>query len=456
MRLLLVVAMVGVLAVSYLLWWSGPSPTHGTDQADPPDAIDVPVQLNIAPGGDPGNLAPALHLPTNMLLTFVVEPDEEEPEEPPYYVLDGTSPFVDIVKRRPNVDLAQKEQDGDWALQFSDTGFMSGFSVSVSFSGHIAGDGSGITGLYTVSGSALGSNTVTYQIKAKPPGATPATSTPFPSSTATATSTATRTPTPTPTLTPTPGAVKRNVAVSLLADPLNLQAQIQMPSNISLNIQVLEGGQVDMIVITGVAPWVNLTGNLVQGGFFNATGFGTVAGVSGVLCELNGTYNPATPSFTGTLNMGTNGLLGSTVSYTLALKAGTPPPTATSPGSTVAPTATRTPTRTITPTPTGTITPGGSLTAVPTATRTPTPGPPTITPTPTRQPYGSGDVNKDGRVDSIDALLVLQFTAGEIDLGQRFFNADTNQDGDVTSIDATLILQRVAGRIPSLPIPRPS
>lgn len=82
----------------------------------------------------------------------------------------------------------------------------------------------------------------------------------------------------------------------------------------------------------------------------------------------------------------------------------------------------------------------------PTPTRTPT-----RTATPTRTPTlekALGDVNGDGQVNSIDALLALQFVAGLIGSAP---NADTNEDGSVNSIDALLILQLVAGLIDSLP-----
>ena len=85
----------------------------------------------------------------------------------------------------------------------------------------------------------------------------------------------------------------------------------------------------------------------------------------------------------------------------------------------------------------------------PTPTATPTP-----TPTPTR-PHG--DVNKDGLVDSIDATLLLQWTAGLLlphpGPGPQFLlaSADVNEDSRVDAIDAVLILQFHAGLIDSLP-----
>jgi hypothetical protein len=65
---------------------------------------------------------------------------------------------------------------------------------------------------------------------------------------------------------------------------------------------------------------------------------------------------------------------------------------------------------------------------------------------------GPGDVDCSGSVSSVDALLVLQFTAG---LGGSLpcqQNGDVNRDGMVNAIDAELILQYVAGLIHSLPV----
>jgi hypothetical protein len=94
-------------------------------------------------------------------------------------------------------------------------------------------------------------------------------------------------------------------------------------------------------------------------------------------------------------------------------------------------------------TPTATPTP-------PTATRTPTetpaPVPPTWTPTP--RP-GDGDCDHNGSTTSLDALYVLQYTAGLIPHPGGC--ADTNQDGVTNAIDVSLILQYVADFISSLP-----
>ncbi len=56
-----------------------------------------------------------------------------------------------------------------------------------------------------------------------------------------------------------------------------------------------------------------------------------------------------------------------------------------------------------------------------------------------------GDVNDDGRVNSIDATLMLQYIAGLIrDLPNRP-SADVNGDGTINAIDVLLILQHSAG-----------
>ena len=62
-------------------------------------------------------------------------------------------------------------------------------------------------------------------------------------------------------------------------------------------------------------------------------------------------------------------------------------------------------------------------------------------------------MNDDGRVNAIDALLIVQFDA---DLLPQLLNppsADVNLNGHVNSIDAALILQYVAGLLRTLPPP---
>jgi hypothetical protein len=75
------------------------------------------------------------------------------------------------------------------------------------------------------------------------------------------------------------------------------------------------------------------------------------------------------------------------------------------------------------------------------------------TPTPTRTPTPgvAGDANCSGRVDSVDAAVMLQFIArllGSLSCRQ---NADVNRDGTVDSRDVALVLQFVAGLLNRLP-----
>ena len=88
-----------------------------------------------------------------------------------------------------------------------------------------------------------------------------------------------------------------------------------------------------------------------------------------------------------------------------AFEAGTPPTETPTP--TTTPTATPTPLPSDTPTPTDTPPPGATATPTPTDTL-----PPTSTPTPFDTDVEVGDANCDGRINSIDAALVLQHVAG--------------------------------------------
>lgn len=67
-----------------------------------------------------------------------------------------------------------------------------------------------------------------------------------------------------------------------------------------------------------------------------------------------------------------------------------------------------------------------------------------------------GDANCDGNVDSIDAALALQYSAGLVPSLPCMENADVNGDGSVNSIDGALVLQYVAGLLPSLGPPQAS
>ena len=60
-------------------------------------------------------------------------------------------------------------------------------------------------------------------------------------------------------------------------------------------------------------------------------------------------------------------------------------------------------------------------------------------------PSELGDVNCDGRVNSVDAALILQYDARRISSLDCPQNADMNDDGRINSVDAAIILQIEAG-----------
>ncbi len=78
--------------------------------------------------------------------------------------------------------------------------------------------------------------------------------------------------------------------------------------------------------------------------------------------------------------------------------------------------------------------------------------PPTNTPTrtPVTPAKACGDVNDDGRVNSVDAALILQLEARLISSVANRPSGDVNGDGRVNSVDASLILQFEARLITSL------
>lgn len=85
---------------------------------------------------------------------------------------------------------------------------------------------------------------------------------------------------------------------------------------------------------------------------------------------------------------------------------------------------------------------------------TPAPPPEPAQPPPTPDPTGpipTGDANCDRYVNSIDALLMLQLTAGLISSLPCQQEADADGDGQITAIESALILQFVAGLLPALP-----
>lgn len=56
--------------------------------------------------------------------------------------------------------------------------------------------------------------------------------------------------------------------------------------------------------------------------------------------------------------------------------------------------------------------------------------------------YTLGDVNDDGKINSTDALLVLQYAVNTVSLDSaQQMAADVNRDGKINSTDALLILQ---------------
>ncbi len=66
-------------------------------------------------------------------------------------------------------------------------------------------------------------------------------------------------------------------------------------------------------------------------------------------------------------------------------------------------------------------------------------------------PYTIGHVNDDGKVNTLDAVRILQYVAKKVTLTEaQMLAADTNKDGRVNTLDAVRILQFVAKKIPSL------
>ena len=63
---------------------------------------------------------------------------------------------------------------------------------------------------------------------------------------------------------------------------------------------------------------------------------------------------------------------------------------------------------------------------------------------------GLGDLDCDGFINSIDALLILQFKAF-IHVSACPWNGNIDNNDTVDSIDAALLLQFIAGLISTLP-----
>jgi hypothetical protein len=92
---------------------------------------------------------------------------------------------------------------------------------------------------------------------------------------------------------------------------------------------------------------------------------------------------------------------------------------------------------------------GPCATATPTASDTPTAtNTPMPTSTATPPTKACGDVNDDGHVNSVDAQLVLQYSAGLVTTLANMPSADVNSSSGVNPVDAALILQVEAGLIP--------
>ena len=62
-------------------------------------------------------------------------------------------------------------------------------------------------------------------------------------------------------------------------------------------------------------------------------------------------------------------------------------------------------------------------------------------------------MNDDGYVNSVDALLIIQYDAELLDTLENPRSADVNQSGRINSIDAALVLQYTAGLLDELPPP---
>jgi hypothetical protein len=218
------------------------------------------------------------------------------------------------------------------------------------------------------------------------------------------------------------------VLMNVLTDPAGHAPFIQMPHEIKLTL--VPSGFEDAFL--GPAPFVPVDNDVDKDAFgefeVNMTGSGTVAGHQDIEVSLTGLINDE-GDFVGVYTMGEDGDLpgGQPIEYQVKLNPSSPP-------------VTFTPQPTATPTPT---------LAGPTSTPAPPTSTPAGTPTATAPPSTPiGDANGDGTVNSIDAAIVLQYTAALIGPPS---NSDVNGDSSITAVDAALILQYDAGLIDSLP-----
>ncbi len=67
--------------------------------------------------------------------------------------------------------------------------------------------------------------------------------------------------------------------------------------------------------------------------------------------------------------------------------------------------------------------------------------------------YAFGDINRNGGINSIDAVLTLNYASGLIELDEEQQKlADVNGDGKINSTDAVLILNKASGNILRFPV----
>jgi hypothetical protein len=82
----------------------------------------------------------------------------------------------------------------------------------------------------------------------------------------------------------------------------------------------------------------------------------------------------------------------------------------------------------------------------------PTPDPtPVATTAPTSVPGAKGDVNGNGAVDIVDALLIAQYYVGLNPAGFIAANADTNCSGSIDIVDALVVARYYVGLISGFP-----